>query len=84
MENLKNTISVEAPTLDEVRTLAREMKMSRSRVVALAIKEFARKHKKLKLLAQINAAYEGKADPSEDELRRRMRRQHRRIVEGEW
>jgi uncharacterized protein Yka (UPF0111/DUF47 family) len=84
MENLKKTISVETPIHDQVKALAREMKVSRSTVVALAIKEFARKHKKLKLLDQINAAYEKETDHTEDELRRRLRRQHRRIVEGEW
>jgi hypothetical protein len=60
------------------------MKISRSRLFALALEEFLQRYQSQQLLERINAAYDEAPDPSEQALRRRMRRQHRQIVEGEW
>ena len=61
-----------------------ELKISRSRLFSLALEDFIRRSHNRQLLEKLNAAYEDVVDVKEQTLRRRMRRQHRRIVESEW
>ena len=84
MANVKTAVSLRKDLFEQVEALANEMKISRSRLFVLALEEFLRRHQNQQLLEQINAAYDETPDPSEQALRRRMRRQHRQIVEGEW
>jgi len=84
MANVKTAISLQESLFEQVEALADEMKISRSRVFALAVEDFVRRHQNRRLLDRINAAYEDIPDQAEATLRRRMRRHHRRIVEGEW
>jgi len=84
MPHIKTAVSLQEDLFEQVETLASEMKISRSRLFALALEEFLRRHQNQQLLEQINAAYDEAPDPSEQALQRRMRRQHRQIVEGEW
>ena len=84
MPHIKTAVSLQEDLFEQVETLASEMKISRSRLFALALEEFLRRHQNQQLLEQINAAYDEAPDPSEQALRRRMRRQHWQIVEGEW
>ena len=84
MAHIKTAISLREDLFEQVETLASEMKISRSRLFALALEEFLQRYQSQQLLERINAAYDEVPDPSEQALRRRMRRQHRQIVEGEW
>ena len=84
MANVRTVISIERPLFERADGLARELKIPRSRLFALALQEFLSRHESRQLLERINAAYGDSPDRSEGVLRRRMRRQHRRIVEGEW
>ena len=84
MANVKTAISLQKSLFEQVEALADEMKISRSRVFALAVEDFVRRHQNRRLLDRINAAYEDTSDSAEQVLQRRMRRHHRRIVEGEW
>jgi hypothetical protein len=45
---------------------------------------FIDRYENQRLLEQINAAYEDLPTTVDQDLRRKMRRHHRRIVEGEW
>lgn len=60
------------------------MKVSRSRLVAIALEEFIRRHQNRQLLEKINRAYADFPDEEEQALDRRLRRQHRQIAETEW
>jgi metal-responsive CopG/Arc/MetJ family transcriptional regulator len=84
MENVKTAISVRKTLFDQAEDLARKLKMSRSRLFALALEDYIRRQQNQDLLAQINAAYADERDTTEQMLRRKARRTHRRIVEGEW
>jgi len=84
MANIKTAISLQKSLFDQVDALADEMKVSRSRVFALAVEDFVRRHQSRRLLERINTAYDDAPDPTEAALRRRLRRPHRRIVEGDW
>jgi hypothetical protein len=84
MANVKTAVSLRKLLFEQAETLAREMNIPRSRLFALALEEFISRHESRQLLERINAAYDDSPDPSERALRRRMRRQHRRVVDGEW
>jgi len=84
MANRKTAISLQDTLLEQVDAMAREMNIPRSRLFALAVEDFIRRYQNQQLLERLNAAYEDTPDPSEQSLRRRMRRPHRTIVEGEW
>jgi metal-responsive CopG/Arc/MetJ family transcriptional regulator len=84
MENIKTAISIQKAVFDQAEELARRMKVSRSRLFVLALEDYLRRNQNRELLAQINAAYADEPDPAERTLRRKSRRTHRRIVEGEW
>jgi metal-responsive CopG/Arc/MetJ family transcriptional regulator len=84
MAHIKTAVSLREDLFEQVEALASEMKISRSRLFALAVEEFLQRYQSQQLLERINAAYDEAPDPSEQALRRRMRRQHRQIVEGEW
>ena len=84
MAHIKTAVSLREDLFEQVEALASEMKISRSRLFALAVEEFLQRYQSQQLLERINAAYDEAPDPSEQALRRRMRRQHRQIVESEW
>jgi hypothetical protein len=78
MENVKTAVSIRKSLFEQAENLARKMKVPRSRLFALALEE------NRKLLLQINATCAEEPDQAEETLRRQHRRQHRRMVEGEW
>jgi len=84
MPSVKTAISLQPLLFDQVKVLAREMQISRSRLFVLAVEEFIERYQNQKLLEEINAAYENMPDTAEQDLQRRMRRQHRQLVEGQW
>jgi metal-responsive CopG/Arc/MetJ family transcriptional regulator len=84
MESVKTAISIQKPLFEQAEDLARKMKVSRSRLFVMALEDYLRRQQNRDLLAQINAAYADEPDPAERTLRRKSRRQHRKVVEGEW
>jgi metal-responsive CopG/Arc/MetJ family transcriptional regulator len=84
MAYVKTAISLDRDLFDQADALARELRIPRSRLFVLALEDLLRRYQGQRLLQELNAAYGEAADPAEEELHRRMRRQHRRIVEAEW
>jgi metal-responsive CopG/Arc/MetJ family transcriptional regulator len=84
MASVKTAISLQKPLFDQVEALAKKMNVPRSHIFALAVEEFLRRHQNQQLLQRINEAHVDAPDSAEAALRRRMRRQHRQIVEDEW
>lgn len=84
MQAIKTAISIEKDLFEQAEKMARSMKVSRSKLFVIALQDFIEHQKNKELLAQINAAYAEEPDASEQALRRKSRRQHRRVVEGEW
>ena len=83
MEHVKTAISLPRRSLSKSRRW-RTMHIPRSRLFVLAVEEFIRRHENRRLLERIDAAYADTPDAAEQALHRRMRHQHRHIVEGEW
>ena len=84
MASTKTAISLQKSLLDQVDALAQELDVSRSRLFALAAEAFIQRHKNLELLEAINNAYNSSPDPEERALYEKMRKKHRRMVEGQW
>jgi len=84
MENVKTAISIRKSLFKQADSLAHKMKIPRSRLFTLALEDYIRRKENRKLLMQIDSVYAEEHDPSEESLRRRYRRQHRRMVEGKW
>ena len=84
MKNVKTAISIQKPLFEQAEDLARKMKVSRSRLFAMALEDYLRRQQNRDLLAQINAAYADEPDPAERTLRRKSSRLHRKVVGGEW
>jgi metal-responsive CopG/Arc/MetJ family transcriptional regulator len=84
MANVKTAISLQESLFEQAEALADELNISRSRLFSLALEDFIRRSHNRQLLEKLNTAYEDVAEDGEQSLRRCMRRQHRRAVEGEW
>jgi len=84
MASIKTAISIDKPLFDQVDDLAHELKTSRSRIFVLAATEFIQRHKNLKLLEAINAAYDDFPDVKESSLRSAMRSRHLKMVKDQW
>jgi len=83
MANVKTAVSLQKSLFEQAEALADELHISRSRLFSLALEDYIRRSHNQHLLEKLNAAYEDITDTKEHTLRR-MRRQHRRLVEGEW
>ena len=83
MEHVKTAVSLDRKLYEQGEALASELKISRSRLFALALEEFIRRRRSRGLLDRINAAYEDPPDAAERALQRAMRRTHRRVVESD-
>ena len=85
MTNVKTAISLPESLFARVEKLAREMKVSRSRVFVLALENFVRDDQDRMLFEKINQAYQAAPQTDAEQVQlKNIRRQHRRIVEGEW
>jgi hypothetical protein len=71
-------------TFARVDALAREMKVPRNRIFALAVEEFLDRHDARSLMVAIDRACEDLPDAAETRWRTAMRGKHRRLVQGEW
>ena len=84
MQTVKTAISIQESLFEQAETLARQMKISRSRLFVLALEDYIRRQQDRELFAQINAAYADEPDAAEQTFRHKMRSTQRRTVEGEW
>jgi len=84
MESIKTAISIEKSLFTQANALARKLKVSRSRLFVLALEDFIREQENRDLLEKINAVYADEPDQSEKKLRQKIRKSHRRLVEGQW
>ncbi len=84
MQNVKTAISIQKSLFEQAERVARKMKISRSRLFALALEDYLKREQNRELLTLINTAYADQPDPTEETLKRKARRTHQRIVRGEW
>lgn len=85
MTIVKTAISIQKSLFQRAEEIAKEMKISRSRLFVLAVEDFIRRHQNKLLLEEINLAYADGPDESEqDELRRIQRKSIKSMAGNEW
>ena len=84
MAQIKTAVSLDRSLFEQVDTLAHKMKVSRSRLLAMALEDFLRRHENVQLLQEINRVCRDEPEHARPTFRDGMRRIHREIVEGEW
>ncbi len=82
-QTVKTAVSLSESLFNAGETLARELKVSRSRLFAMALEDFLRRRENQRLLAEINAAYESELDEEETAHLEQMRKQQARLVKRE-
>lgn len=82
--NIKTAISIQESLFEQVEQLARDLKVPRSHIFALAVEEYLRRQENLRLLDQINNVYADATDANERHRLERMKASQRRLLEGEW
>jgi len=82
MPNVKTAISIEQPIFEQMDVLAKNLKVSRSRLFAMAAREFIQRHNNMALLKLLNEVYEdvSESEPTVD----MMRSNHYKMVEDQW
>ena len=85
MPNMKIAVSIEKPLFERAEKLAEQMRVSRSRLYALALEMFIQKRESQQILEQLNRVY-GENPPTDEEkqLLEAMQHQQRHLAEGEW
>jgi metal-responsive CopG/Arc/MetJ family transcriptional regulator len=82
MPNVKTAISIEKPIFEQMDILAKNLNISRSRLFAMAAREFIERHNNIELLKLINEAY---GDSSKTEpMVTMMHSNHYRMVKDRW
>lgn len=82
MATIKTAISLEDTLFEQIDELAKELNVSRSRLMALAAEAYLAQYQNQELLAAINDAYED-SDENDDLLLRQMKEKRRAVVD-EW
>jgi metal-responsive CopG/Arc/MetJ family transcriptional regulator len=84
MSIVKTAVSLPVDVFERAEALARSLRTSRSRLYALALEEYLRRHEEERLVERINAACDDAVPDSDERLLDGHRRLHRDVVEGEW
>ena len=84
MARIKTAISLDRSLFEQAEILARKMRVSRSRLFAMALADFLRHCESEQLFQEINAAYLNGPDEAQQVRRQGMHRLHRKLVQGEW
>lgn len=84
MTTAKTAISINEALFEKVEELAQDLNVSRSRLFAVAMEEFLRRHENRELLEAINRAYADGPDAEERAWLTAATRKQRRMSEAEW
>ncbi len=85
MENsVKTAISIKKALFDQAEEMAHQMHISRSNLIALALENYIKQRQNQILLEQINQAYADMPDEEDEARLMRIRKHHRKLVEGTW
>ncbi len=80
MATVKTAISLEDTLFAQIDELAKELNVSRSRLIALAAEAYLVQHQNQQLLEAINDAYDD-ADTNDDLLLSQMKEKQRAVVD---
>ena len=83
MVTVKTAISIPEDLFEGLEAASKELKISRSQVFALAVKDFLRERENRRMLEQLNRVYGEEPDEEEREYLRRMKALYSKTLERE-
>jgi Mg2+/Co2+ transporter CorC len=84
MPTVKTAISLPEPLFQRAEVVARDLQISRSQLVALALAEFVKHYERSALVQAVNQAFEDEPPASEErELLEGIRKTQRKLLERE-
>lgn len=81
---MKTAISIDNGLLQEADATARRMGLSRSRLFALAVRDFLKRKRREQMLRQLNEVYAAGMEPAEKPLLKAIKAKVRRTVKERW
>ena len=84
IHTMKTAISVDDDLLEQADNTARQMGLSRSRLFSVALEEYLRRRRQEATVQQLNRAYAGQADATEQRLTARMKAKFRSTIKDRW
>jgi len=83
MAGVRTAISIEQDLFTAVNKMARNMKISRSRLISDAVKDYLKKQENKRLLAQLNDVYADDTSEEENLISKSMGKKQRKIIQSE-
>jgi metal-responsive CopG/Arc/MetJ family transcriptional regulator len=83
MPGVKTAISIDKELFDSVNKLAQTMKVSRSRLISLAVQDYLKKQENMSLLARLNDVYADESLAESTIVSEKKQSIHRKIIERE-
>ena len=84
MPIVKTAISIQKALFQQAEEIAKEMKISRSRLFVLAVEEFIRRHENKLLLEEINRSNPELEESEMEQLRKTQRKAIKSMAGHEW
>lgn len=81
---VKTAISMDRELFEQAEAMARQLKVSRSRLFVLAMESYIKRRQSQTLLEKIDRACADQFDSAEQRHAIARRISHRKLVEGEW
>jgi metal-responsive CopG/Arc/MetJ family transcriptional regulator len=81
---VKTAISVDGQLLGDADRIARDMGLSRSRLIALALEAYIRQRRQEEITERLNRVYGGGQDAFEQATTRKMKAKFRSTVRERW
>jgi predicted transcriptional regulator len=80
MSKVKTAVSISEDLAGEADALARELRVTRSQLYSMALRDFIERRESARLLEQLNAAYGDGPDAEEERLLRSAKGYSRRLL----
>lgn len=84
MSNVKTAISVQEPLFHKIEEVAAELKVTRSRLFAMAVEKFIRDYENQKTLELLNEVYADVHDEDERVVASMRKQLHKVVDQEEW
>jgi hypothetical protein len=81
---MKTAISIDDGLLQQADQTARLLGLSRSRLFAVAVRDFLQRQRQEQMLLRLNEIYTDQRQPSEKRLLRGVKAKMRRTVKDRW
>jgi metal-responsive CopG/Arc/MetJ family transcriptional regulator len=82
--NMKTAISIDEGLLQEADDTARLLGLSRSRLFAVAVRDFLQRQRQEQMLRRLNEVYANQPEPAEKRLLRGIKAKVRRTWKEHW